>query len=91
LIELDPQSPDLAFALCDLGHGFPELGYLSLAEVSAIRGRLGCPVERDIYFKPRFPLSVYVEAARQVGRITDADYLLVRIARDLSLTLSEKP
>ena len=26
LAEIDPQDPDRAFGLCDLGFGFPELG-----------------------------------------------------------------
>ncbi len=34
-----------------------ELGYFSLAELMAIRGRFGLPVERDLSFSP-CPLSV---------------------------------
>ena len=33
-----------------------ELGYFSLAELQALRGRLGLPVERDVSFAP-IPLS----------------------------------
>lgn len=29
-----------------------ELGYISLKEIQSIRGPLGLPVERDLYFKP---------------------------------------
>ena len=29
-----------------------ELGYFSLAELKEIRGRLGLPIERDLYYKP---------------------------------------
>ncbi len=29
-----------------------ELGYFSLIELEGIRGNLGLPVERDLYFKP---------------------------------------
>ena len=41
----------------DLFYGFvagdePELGYFSLSELASIRGVLGLPVERDLYFKP---------------------------------------
>src|SRR3546814_6239208 len=43
LTELDPAEPDLAFGLCDLGLGFPELGYVSLAELRRLRGTLGLP------------------------------------------------
>ncbi len=33
-----------------------ELGYFSLSELVSTKGKLGLPVERDLYFKPR-PLS----------------------------------
>lgn len=38
LTELDPAEPDRAFGLCDLGRGSLELGYVHLAELSALRG-----------------------------------------------------
>lgn len=31
---------------------FPELGYFSLAELKANRGKLGCTIERDRHFTP---------------------------------------
>ncbi len=33
-----------------------EIGYFGLSELEALRGPLGLPVERDLYFKPT-PLS----------------------------------
>ena len=36
LTELDPVDEDCAFGLCDLGLGFPELGYASLNEISLL-------------------------------------------------------
>lgn len=69
LTELNPDNPDLAFGLCDLGLGSPELGYVSLTEIASIRGRLGVPVERDRFFAPTEPLSVHLQRARQSGRI----------------------
>lgn len=39
------------FGLCDLGLGFPELGYVSLLELEALRGQAGLPVEIDLYWK----------------------------------------
>lgn len=69
LSEIDPDEPDLAFGLCDLGLGFAELGSVSLSELGALRGRLGLPVERDLTFTARHPLSVYASAAHKVGRI----------------------
>ncbi|RWL94303.1 MAG: DUF2958 domain-containing protein [Mesorhizobium sp.] len=69
LTEIDPEDPDLAFGLCDLGLGYPEIGSLSLTELAAVRGRLGLAVERDLYFKPDKPLSAYTSEARRLGRI----------------------
>lgn len=71
LTEINPDDPSIAFGLCDLGHGFPELGYVSLQELATIRGRLGLPVERDLHFKGQHPLSVYAYRARQAGRIEE--------------------
>ena len=67
--EVDPDDPDRLFGLCDLGQGFPELGYVSLAEISAVRGRLGLPIEGDLHFVADKPLSAYAEEARKQGRI----------------------
>ncbi|MGE3512875.1 MAG: DUF2958 domain-containing protein [Vicinamibacterales bacterium] len=70
LTELDPDDPDLAFGLCDLGLGFPELGYVRLTELAAVRGRLGLAIERDRHFDPERTLSAYAAEARLAGRIT---------------------
>lgn len=67
--ETDPDDPDRLFGLCDLGLGTPELGYASLTEISAIRGHLGLPVERDQHFVASKPLSAYAEEAHTKGRI----------------------
>lgn len=69
LTEIDPDDDDHAFGLCDLGLGFPELGYLSLAELASVRGRLGLPVERDLHFKADKAISAYAREARMSGRI----------------------
>ena len=53
VLEYDPHEK-LCFGLVDgLGQ---ELGYFSLAEVEHVRGPLGLPVERDLYWSPT-PLS----------------------------------
>lgn len=71
LTELDPDEPDIAFGLCDLGMGCPELGSVSISELKSVRGCLGLPAERDLYFEARFPLSVFASAARQAQCITE--------------------
>lgn len=68
LTELD-EANGLAFGLCDLGLGFPELGYVSLAELEALRGPWGLRVERDTAFVADRPLSAYTRQALAAGRI----------------------
>lgn len=60
---------DTLFGLCDLGHGSPELGYASLAEIQSLRGPLRLLVERDRSFRADKPLSAYADEARYHGRI----------------------
>ena len=69
LSELDPDDPDIAFGLCDLGLGYPELGTVSIAELESVRGQLGLPVERDRAFVAEKGLSAYADAAIDAGAI----------------------
>lgn len=69
LSELDPDAPDIAFGLCDLGMGCPELGSVSLSEIAAIRGPGGLTIERDQHFTPTKSLTAYAAEARLAGRI----------------------
>jgi hypothetical protein len=69
LSEIDPHDHDRAFGLCDLGLGCPELGWMSLAELASVRGQLGLPVERELYWTASKPLSAYAAEARARGRI----------------------
>lgn len=70
LSELDPGDPDLAFGLCDLGLGCPELGSVRLSELESLRGPGGLRVERDLHFRPCKTLSAYAEDASRHQRIT---------------------
>jgi len=63
IADMDPEDPDRLFGLCDLGLG-PELGYVSLCELTGMRGRLDLPVERDLYFKADKTLGEYALDAR---------------------------
>lgn len=77
LTEVDPDDPDIAFGLCDLGLGCPELGTVRLSEIAGLRGRFGLAVERDLAFEARGPLSAYVVAARRAQRIvTDVSAII---------------
>jgi Protein of unknown function (DUF2958) len=70
LTELDPEDPDIAFGLCDLGMGFPELGSVRMSELAAITGPGGLCIERDLYFRPAMTLQGYADAAQREQRIT---------------------
>ena len=70
LTEIDPDDPDIAFGLCDLGFGYPELGSVSLSELESVRGKLNLPIERDLYFTATKTLSAYADEARAHGAIT---------------------
>jgi hypothetical protein len=49
----DTDKPKADFLFFGLVSGIEaELGYFSLSELQGIRGRLGLPVERDLYFEP---------------------------------------
>lgn len=69
LTEIDPDDEDIAFGLCDLGLGFPELGSVSLSELAVLRGRLGLAVERDRHFIAVKSLSGYADEAAHAGCI----------------------
>lgn len=73
LSEIDPDNPDIAFGLCDLGFGYPELGSVSLSELSRAKGYAGLPIEVDRHFKGQAPLSIYAKAAHKVGRIVEPE------------------
>lgn len=69
LAELNLEDPDIAYGLCDLGLGEPELGTVRLSEIEALRGPGGLAVEQDIHFRPDRTLGEYAAAARREGRI----------------------
>lgn len=64
LSELDKDN--IAFGLCDLGLGFPEMGYVSLDELAAMGDIV---VEQDVWFKADKTLVEYADEARANGRI----------------------
>jgi hypothetical protein len=68
--ELD-EDGDILFGLCDLGFGCPEMGAASLAEITAVTLPFGLTIERDLCFEGRFPLTIYADATRSIGSITE--------------------
>lgn len=69
LSELDPDEPDIAFGLCDLGLGCPELGSVRLSEIESVTGPGGLGIERDLHFTPMQSVGAYADEARALGRI----------------------
>ena len=74
IVEIIPNSGgDMTlFGLCDLGMGFPELGYVSFNELRELKfPPFGLPIERDLHWSPSLSIGAYAEAARERGRIVD--------------------
>ena len=72
LTELDPEDEDVAWGLCDLGMGCAEFGTVRISELESFRGRFGLGIERDRFFDAKAPISRYIEAANEAGRIVEA-------------------
>ncbi|MCF2502354.1 DUF2958 domain-containing protein [Dyadobacter sp. CY107] len=86
LSELDATN-NIAFGLCDLGQGKPELSYVSITDLESIKhARLRVPmVEIDPAFDGKYPMSVYLEAAKTNKRVTEDEALLREAALKLSI------
>ena len=69
LTSLEPDRPEVAWGLFDLGLGCPGMGSVRLTEIAMVRSRLGLHVERDLHFTARKPISAYARDARLVGMI----------------------
>jgi len=67
LTELEPDDPDIAWGLCDLGMGSPEFGTVSLTELASVKLRFGLGIERDLHFTATKPISAYIEEASKLG------------------------
>ena len=70
LTEVEPEDEDIAFGLCDLGMGSPELGSVRLSEIESIQGPWGLSAERDLGFHTKKLLSQHAAEARERGAIS---------------------
>ena len=70
ITEIEPKTNN-AFGLCDMGMGSPELGYVAIDELAALKlpgwGNMG--IERDIHFEANMTISEYADQARETGSI----------------------
>lgn len=82
LSELDPDNPDIAFGLCDLGMGFPELGSVSIREIQSVKHPVfKTTVCNNPLFKANYPMSAYAAAARDQQQIVWDEAIIARFAR----------
>jgi DUF2958 family protein len=70
LVALYPNDTNVAFGLCDLGMGIPEIGDVRISDIEKMRGQLNLPVERDQGFLAEKTLTEYSKDAREARHIT---------------------
>jgi len=71
LTEIYPYDDDMAYGLCDLGIGCPELGEVRLSELETMTGVARMKVERKPNYAPSpdLPLSRLTDMAFEAGKI----------------------
>ena len=75
LVSIADDAEGVAFGLCDLGLGFPELGYVVFDEFASIKwpGSQVPRIERDRGFRPRGTLRRYWEAALTARKVEELE------------------
>jgi len=64
---MDEVGNEADFQFFGLVYGFEkELGYFNLKELQSVRGPLGLPIERDLYWKPKTLKEIAPELFREV-------------------------
>ena len=69
LTDIDPEYPQRAYGLCDLGDGRPSVGYVCLADLEDTHGKIKFTVAADPHFVADKPLSIYADVAYTRGLI----------------------
>ena len=70
ITEMDSADDDTMYGLCDLGMGYPELGYVSLKELESMKfPPFGLGVERDLHFKADKTIGEYYNLSLEQHRI----------------------
>ena len=68
LTEITHPDRDVAYGLCDLGVGLPEVSRVRLSSLKTLRSSQGAGIEQDRYFRPIMTLAGYAEKSRRHGR-----------------------
>jgi hypothetical protein len=67
---MDSADDDTMYGLCDLGMGYPELGYVSLSELQSLKfPPFNLGVERDLHFKADKTIGEYYNLSLEQHRI----------------------
>ena len=70
ITEMDSVDDDTMYGLCDLGMGYPELGYVSLSELQSLKfPPFNLGVERDLHFKADKTIGEYYNLSLEQHRI----------------------
>ena len=70
ITEIDSVDDDTMYGLCDLGMGYPELGYVSLSELQSLKfPPFNLGVERDLHFKADKTIGEYYNLSLEQHRI----------------------
>ncbi|MBS1778034.1 MAG: DUF2958 domain-containing protein [Bacteroidetes bacterium] len=82
LSDLDPDAENIAFGLCDLGMGFPELGYVDLNEIAELS--MSASVMPIIFvnkINATHQLTTYYRASLIDNKITTDEKLLIQASQ----------
>ena len=66
LTDIDPQDPDRAYGICDLGN-VPEFGFVSRRALEGLRGLIGLDIRQAGGFVAYRPVSEYLDQLRIRG------------------------
>ena len=70
ITEMDSADDDTLYGLCDLGQGYPELGYVSLTELKNLTFFPPyLSVERDLHFRADKTIGEYFNQALEQHRV----------------------
>ncbi|PKP89716.1 MAG: single-stranded DNA endonuclease [Alphaproteobacteria bacterium HGW-Alphaproteobacteria-16] len=73
---------DTLWGIADLDLDCVEYGTFSHSELQGLAVGLGLGIERDILFKTRTPLSVWLATADDAGGIRSAERIIARLERE---------
>ena len=86
LTHINPEHETEAYGLIDFGTGKPRISMIFLDQLKTFYPRYDFAVEANNEFAPSYPISVYAQATRMMGKITPNKPSLQMAATHLELT-----